>query len=204
MPPALNPSTTAPDADVLAPLLERAAAGHHHLCPRQVLGVRIGLAGGAALGLQVPRDDKRLLVIVETDGCFVSGVEAATGTHVGRRTLRVEDLGRVAATFVDVRSEVAVRVAPSAASRERALASTPDETRRWFAMRDGYQRLTDAELLVLRPVKLRKSLREILSRPHVRDVCAACGEEVINERVVERRGRTVCRACGGEAYYTPA
>ena len=49
-------------------LLEQTADRHKHLCPRQVLGVRIGLAGAVALDLEAPRNDKRLLVILETDG----------------------------------------------------------------------------------------------------------------------------------------
>jgi len=44
-------------------ILEISAARHNHLCPRQVLGVRIGLAGAQALGLEIPRSDKRLIVI---------------------------------------------------------------------------------------------------------------------------------------------
>ncbi len=194
-------SGAAPTADVLAPVLERAAASHHHLCPRQVLGARAGLAGAAWLDLDVPRDDKHMLTIVETDGCFVSGVEAATGTHVGRRTLRVEDLGRIAATFVDVKRERAVRVCPRPGARERALELCPDEPRRWFAMRDGYQRMADDELLVAQPVALTRSLREIVSRPHVRALCAVCGEEIINEREVVRDERTLCRVCDGGGYY---
>lgn len=53
-----------------------------------VLGVRIGIAGAASLGLEVPRDDKRLLVILETEGCFADGVEVTTGHTVGHPTLR--------------------------------------------------------------------------------------------------------------------
>ena len=75
----------------LTSLLAQSAARHSHLCPRQVLGVRIGLAGLAAVGLAGPAVDKAALVIVETDGCFVDGVEAATGCSPGRRTLRIED-----------------------------------------------------------------------------------------------------------------
>ncbi len=36
----------------------------------------MGLAGASALGLDVPRSDKGLLVILETDGCFADGIEA--------------------------------------------------------------------------------------------------------------------------------
>ena len=92
-------------------LLEKAANDHHHLCPRQVLGVRIGLAGMNALGFVEPPTNKRLLLISETDGCFVDGLWAATNCSVGHRTLRVEDYGKTAAVFVDVISGRAVRVA---------------------------------------------------------------------------------------------
>ena len=100
------------DAEAIERFIEASALQHRHVCPRQVLGVRIGLAGAAGLGLEAPRKDKRLLVIVESDGCFVDGVSATTGCTVGHRTLRVEDYGKVAATFVDVSSERALRVAP--------------------------------------------------------------------------------------------
>lgn len=92
-------------------LLEKSAARHTHLCPRQVLGVRVALAGASALGLSIPRADKRLLIILETDGCFADGVEAATGCTVGHRTLRVEDYGKITATFADTATEKAIRAA---------------------------------------------------------------------------------------------
>ena len=93
--------------------MDIASARHTHLCPRQVLGARIGLAGASALGLDLPRADKRLLVILETDGCFADGIDAATGCTVGHRTMRIEDYGKIAATFVDVETERALRIAPS-------------------------------------------------------------------------------------------
>ena len=42
------------------------------------------------------------LIIVETDGCFVDGIEVSTGVTVGHRSLRVVDLGKIAATFVSL------------------------------------------------------------------------------------------------------
>ncbi len=104
----------------LSELLSASAARHSHLCPRQVLGVRIALAGIAHLQLDVPRTDKRLLVILEADGCFADGIEVTTGCTLGHRTLRIEDYGKIAATFVDVETERAVRVAPRLDARERA------------------------------------------------------------------------------------
>lgn len=182
-------------------LLEQSSARHRHLCPRQVLGVRIGLAGAVALGLDVPRRDKRLLVVVETDGCFVDGVEVATGATVGHRTLRVMDYGKVAATFVKVRTEEAVRVAPQLDVRQKAYAYTPDEPRRYFAQLHAYQVMPDEELLDIYPVHLATPVGNIVSRAGVRVNCERCGEEIINEREITRDGRLLCRGCAGPAYY---
>ncbi|MBI3177949.1 MAG: formylmethanofuran dehydrogenase, partial [Chloroflexi bacterium] len=73
----------------LTELLEVSAALHRHLCPRQVLGVRMGMLAGEVLGLDLPQGDKRLFTIVETDGCASDGIATATNCWVGRRTLRV-------------------------------------------------------------------------------------------------------------------
>ena len=185
----------------LEPFLEKSAEKHHHLCPRQILGVRMGLAAGSALGMEMPRRDKKMLVLVETDGCFISGVEAASGCSVNRRTMRMIDFGRIAATFIHVKSGQAVRVAPRSDIRERAKLYAPEERRRYFAMLKGYQRMPEDELLSIRPVELKLSIKELLSRPGVRVDCQLCGEEIINEREVIRDGVTLCRACAGDAYY---
>ena len=134
-------------------ILKISASRHSHLCPRQVLGARIGLAGAQAVGLNRGRN-KRLLVILETDGCFADGIEAATGCSVGHRTLRVEDYGKIAATFVDIKQGRAVRVAPLLDVRERAAAYAPGETRHYFAQLAAYQVMPDAELLSIQEVSL--------------------------------------------------
>ncbi len=191
-----------PTHDGLKPFLEISSARHRHLCPRQVLGVRIGLAGAAALGTDIPRKDKRLLVIVETDGCFVSGVEVTAGVGVHRRTLRVVDYGKIAATFVEVASGRALRVAPRAGIREAALAYAPaSETRRYYGMLHGYQAMPDGELLAIQEVRLTPSIETLVSRAGVRAACDRCGEEIINEREVSSGGQTLCRSCVGDSYY---
>ena len=139
---------------VLEQVIEKAATRHNKLCPRVVLGVRIDMAGAEVLGMDVPCKDKRLFLFVETDGCFVSGVESATGCAVNHRTMRVVDYGKVAATFVHVKTGKAVRVAPRKGVRQRALVYAPEETRRYFAMLKGYQRMPLDELLVFEEVDL--------------------------------------------------
>jgi formylmethanofuran dehydrogenase subunit E len=188
----------------LTELLEKSTATHSHLCPRKVLGVRIGLAGAAALGLELPRPDKRLLVILETDGCFADGVQTVTGCSIGHRTLRVEDYGKIAATFVDVKTGKSRRVAPRMDVRQRAYAYPPEENRHYFAQLRAYQIIPDDELFAYQEVQLATPISHIVSRPGVRVNCELCGEEIINQRAVERDRLTLCRACAGAAYYQTA
>jgi formylmethanofuran dehydrogenase subunit E len=181
-------------------LLETSGALHRHICPRQVLGVRMGLLAGKYLGLELPRTDKRLLVLVETDGCFADGVSVATGCWLGRRTMRLFDYGKVAATFVDTKTTQAVRVFPHPNARTRARVLLPD-LQKWQAYLEGYQLLSDEELLVVQPVQLEFSLPELLSHAAAKVICQSCGEEVINGREMVQAGKTLCKRCAGDGYY---
>ena len=182
-------------------LLEISSRDHSHLCPRQILGVRLGLAGMKVLGFSTPPDKKQLLVITETDGCFADGLSAATNCTVGHRTLRVEDYGKVAATFVDTQTGRAVRVVPVLDIRQRASAYAPNELRHYFAQMQAYQTMPNEEMINITEVLLVESIEAIVSRPGIRVDCDMCGEEIMNEREVEQEGITLCRACAGTSYY---
>jgi formylmethanofuran dehydrogenase subunit E len=188
----------------LEEVLALSSSWHKHLCPRQVLGARMALAATAVLNLDIPRSDKRLLVIVETDGCFADGIAAATGCTMGHRTMRLADYGKIAATFVDVKTNTAVRLAPQPNIRDKAPQYAPSEQKRYYAQLHGYQRMPDAELLTIQTVTLNTPIQQIVSRAGVRVNCALCGEEIVNEREVLQDGQWVCQACAGSAYYTPA
>lgn len=183
-------------------LLKATAAMHHHLCPRQVLGVRMALYGGRLLELEFPRDDKGVIALVETDGCATDGIAVTSGCRVGRRTLRVMDLGKVAVTFVEVATRRAVRIAPRTGIREAAAEYAPQAATRWQAQLLGYQRMPDEELFLAQEVTLLFSLAKMLGRDGYRVNCHVCGEEIINEREVVVGGRVCCRTCAGERYYS--
>ncbi|MCC7209835.1 MAG: TraR/DksA C4-type zinc finger protein [Anaerolineae bacterium] len=186
----------------LTACLEQLTALHNHVCPRQVLGARIGLLAGELLGLDVPQRNKRLFAFVELDGCFSDGVAVASGCWLGHRTLRLVDFGKAAATFVDTNTGRAVRIWPNPESRERAAALRPDARDRWHAMLEAYQAMPVEDLLCSAEVALSVDLKAIISRPGVRVACARCGEEILNERERRLDGQIVCPACAGEAYYT--
>lgn len=181
--------------------LAKSASLHGHLCPRQVLGVRMGMLVGTLLELQFPQEDKRLLTISETDGCFVDGISAATNCTAGHRTLRIEDYGKIAATFVDTKMNIAFRVTPHPRARTKAIEYAPSGSTKWDSYLIGYQRMPDEVLLCVQPVELNFSLKELISKPGVRTVCKRCGEEIINEREVMNSGSAYCKSCMFGGYY---
>lgn len=186
----------------LQALLDISSRDHSHLCPRQILGVRLGLLGMRSLGFEEPPPKKQLLVIVEADGCFADGVSAATGCTVGHRTLRVEDYGKTAAVFVDTATGLAVRVLPALDVRERAYEYASDEPRHYFAQMKAYQIMPDDVMFAVRPVVLNTTVAVIVSRPGMRVNCSNCGEEIMNEREVKVGDLILCKTCADGGYYT--
>ena len=186
----------------LQELLNQSAARHAHLCPRQVLGVRMGLLSGEVLGLDLPLVDKRLFTFVECAGCGMGGIEVATGCRVDRRTMRVMDYGKLAATFVDTQTGRSVRIKPHPACRLRAEKYAPQCRNAWHSQLEAYQILSSETLLMIQPVELSVSLEKIISLPGLRAICEGCGEEITNQREIMVGGRVLCRACAGDNYYS--
>lgn len=195
-----HPLATAPDVQTL---LTETTAMHRHLCPRQVLGVRMGLYAGELLGLELPQRDKRLYTLVETDGCFVDGVTTTTGCSIGHRTLRLMDYGKVAASFVDTKTGNAIRIWPNSQCRARAADYAPAAPNRWRAQLEAYQVMPAADLLSACKIELLIDLKALIARPGVRVNCSICGEEILNQREVHRDGSVLCPACADGGYMRP-
>ncbi len=184
-------------------LLAESTRRHDHLCPRQVIGVRMGMLAGKRLHLELPQTNKRLFTFIETDGCFADGVTVSTNCTLGHRTLRLFDYGKAATAFVDTETEQAVRIVPSHKLRALALQMLPDAKSHWHAQLAAYQQILDEIMFDVQWVTLDLSMAELISRHGVRVNCAACGEEIINEREVIVNGQPLCRACAGDSYYHP-
>ncbi len=162
----------------------------------------MGMYAGELLGIELPQENKRVFAFVETDGCLVDGITAATGCASGNRTMRLLDYGKTAATFVDTVSNRALRILPSRESRTRAYAYAPDAADRWHAQFAAYQVMPLDELLAAQPVTLTLSMAAIISQHGLRAVCEECGEDIINEREIRKAERVLCRSCAGDSYYT--
>jgi formylmethanofuran dehydrogenase subunit E len=180
-------------------LLAEAVAFHGHLCPGQVLGVRMAQAGCRGIGVDDPRAaGKALVVFVEIDRCATDAIQVLTGVSLGKRTLKYLDYGKTAATFVHVDTGRAVRVSAREDARERAARLAVAGTDRRRAMLAAYRVMSEADLLTLAPVVIAPGW---LDRPRVRVLCEACGEGVNYEREVRVNARTLCRGCAAPSYY---
>lgn len=185
-------------------LLGESVAIHGHLCPGQVLGVRMAVYGLEAIGVHEPkgRDRKKLYLFVEIDRCATDALQSVTGCSLGHRTMRFVDYGKMAATFVNLASGKAVRVVAREESRHKAKAYFPEIEDKYRCQLEAYKVMPDDELFACEQVKLNIPAQDMPGRPMSRVQCAVCGEQVQDLREVRRNGETLCRACADGSYYT--
>src|SRR5580704_6757138 len=114
----------------LSEYLELAAVAHGHLCAGQVLGVRLAMLGLQELGIQDPiAGRKRIVTYVEIDRCVTDAVALVSNCRLGKRALKFRDWGKVAATFVDLQTGRAIRIAAKESSKQTARNMFPDMTK---------------------------------------------------------------------------
>jgi formylmethanofuran dehydrogenase subunit E len=180
-------------------LLDEAVRFHGHLCPGQVLGVRMVRAGCRAVEIEEPRRaGKVLAVFVEIDRCATDAIQALTGVSLGKRTLKYLDYGKMAATFVNLARGAAVRVVARDAARGLVPQWAPEEADPRRAQITAYRLMPETSLLRLEPVSVMPGW---LDRPRVRVPCDGCGEDVNYRRETVVNARVLCRPCAGERYY---
>jgi formylmethanofuran dehydrogenase subunit E len=188
-------------------LLRQAEAAHGHLCAGQILGVRMAMLGCRRLEIDEPhgKDRKRLVTFVEIDRCATDAIGVVTGCRLGKRALKFRDWGKMAATFVDLPSGKAIRVAALESSKQKAREMYPEiENKNQQQMR-AYREMSDAELFGEEWVEVVLDAKEFPGYKGERIVCAECGEGINYERFVQREGRILCQGCASpeERYYRP-
>ncbi len=183
---------------VMEDCLRMAKNFHGSSCPGIVIGVREVLAALRELDIPNPRNSKRLVVFAESDRCLVDAIMALTGCTPGRRTIKLVDTGKMAATFLDTESGRAVRVAP------REMPSLGDVSTR-EGRQEVSQRLksmSEDDLLSITEVRVELAKEDLPGMPRFSSRCDECGDRIRDRREVEVDGRTLCRQCAGQGYYT--
>lgn len=180
-----------------------AEEAHGHLCAGQVLGVRMAMLGLEKLGIEDPRgkDRKRLVTFVEIDRCATDAVAVVTGCRLGKRALKFRDWGKVAATFVDVETGKAVRIAAKESSKALARQMHPEIGNKNQQQMLAYREMSQDDLFTTQWVKVELAPEEFPGYKGERIVCDECGEGINFRREVRRGGKVLCQSCAGGRYY---
>ena len=188
-------------------LLKSSATVHGHLCPGQVVGVRMAMLGCRLIGLDEPRRHdqiKKLIIYVEMDRCTADAVAHVSGVKLGRRSLKFKDYGIMAATFVNLETGQAFRVVSTEEARSLVDAYAPgiaDKARRQL---DAYRCMPDSVLFRVQRVKVKIDDCDLPGPTRYKVVCSRCGQVVRDRREVIKHGAVLCRPCAKGTYFSEA
>lgn len=173
--------------------LEEAVKFHGHLCSGQILGVRMARLALEELGIENPAGYRDLIVYVEADRCLADAVLVVTRCTMGRRRLKWMDYGKMAATFVDIGQNKAIRI------HSRNISPSLRESE---DLKQAWDRIADEEIFILQQVTVDIPQEDLPGKPMGSVLCSRCGEKVHDCRHVVIGGDVFCRACaGGDVYY---
>jgi len=188
-------------------LLETSAAAHGHLCPGQVVGVRMAMLGCRLIGLDEPtrrEQIKKLIVYVEMDRCTADAVAHVTGAKLGRRSLKFMDYGIMAATFVNLETGKAFRVVSTEEARDLAVVYAPEASGKSQQQLTAYCRMPDSVLFRVQQVRVPIKPVDLPGPTRRKVTCNLCGQVIRDGREVIRDGGYVCRPCGENPYFSDA
>jgi formylmethanofuran dehydrogenase subunit E len=188
-------------------LIESSAAAHGHLCPGQVVGVRMAILGCKLIGLNEPRchdQIKKLIVYVEMDRCTADAVAHVTGVKLGRRSLKFMDYGIMAATFVNLENEKAFRVVSTEDARSLAAAYAPGIAEKYAQQLGAYRKMPDSVLFKVHQVDIEIGDCDLPGPTRYKATCSRCGQVVRDRREVIKNGELFCKPCAEKAYFTNA
>jgi formylmethanofuran dehydrogenase subunit E len=184
-------------------ILSEAVEIHGHLCAGQVLGVRMSMLGLREIGILDPKkkDRKNIIVFVEMDRCATDAIQSVTGCSLGRRTMKFMDYGKMAATYMNLKTGRAVRIVAREESREKAKGYFPDIENKYAGQLEAYKVMSDEELFDVMEVSVNVRPEDMPGRPLQRVQCDSCGEHVQDKREVYQEGKILCATCAQGGYY---
>jgi len=187
-------------------LLNGSAEAHGHLCPGQVVGVRMAMLGCELIGLDDPQNlpqIKKIIVYVEIDRCATDAISYVTGVKLGRRSLKFVDNGIMAATFVNLETNRAFRILSAEESRELAIKYGPTIKDKHIQQLEAYKIMPLEELFVVEEVKVEIPICEMPGPTRFKAVCQLCKVVVRDKKEVYKNGQILCRPCAFGTYHRP-
>jgi formylmethanofuran dehydrogenase subunit E len=165
------------------------------MCPGLAIGYRATMAALDQLGIDRSSDEE-LIAIVENDSCSVDAVQHIAGATFGKGNLFFRDWGKQVFTLARRDSNQAVRVALKLGALEQADGAAPAKQ-----LSDADARQQKIDLILNAPLDelfdMRETVIELPPRAEIRRslACDACGEPVMETRLVDRQNRRLCHDC---------
>jgi formylmethanofuran dehydrogenase subunit E len=188
-------------------LLKSSAAAHGHLCPGQVVGVRMAMLGCRLIGLNEPTSHdqiKKLIVFVEMDRCTADAVAHVTGVKLGRRSLKFMDYGIMAATFVNLETDYTIRVLSTEEARDLVSVYAQEVAGKSAQQLEAYKRMPDSVLFRVQQVEVNIKDFDMPGPTRYKVACSGCGQIVRDRREVIKDRQTFCKPCAGGTYFSNA
>jgi len=184
-------------------LLKESVTIHGHLCAGQVLGVKMSILGLKEIGIEDPKrkERKNIIVFVEMDRCATDAVQSVTGCSLGHRTMKFMDYGKMAATFMNLKTARAVRIIAREDARETAREYFPEIEDKYKAQIEAYKVMHEEELFDLMDVRVTVRPEDMPGRPLRRVKCEVCGDFVQDMREIYIEGKVLCKPCANGGYY---
>ncbi len=189
-------------------LLKGSAKTHGHLCPGQVIGVRMAMLGCELIGLDDPSNMpqiKKIIVYVEIDRCATDAISYVTGVKLGRRSLKFIDNGIMAATFVNLETKKAFRILSTEESRDLALKYAaihfPELQDPHQQQLEAYKKMDVEDLFTIEEVVVDIPLCDMPGPSTFKAECQNCGIIVRDKREVLKNSKILCKACAFGSYY---
>jgi len=158
----------------------------------------MALRGLKEIGIRDPKgeDRKNLIVFVEIDRCATDAITSVTGCRPGKRTMKIKDFGKMAATFINLETGAAVRLA------SRGPKGPEGESVEALKLR--IKAAADEDLFRIQWGRVPLEAGDLPGKPVRSAVCAKCGESILDMRDLTVAGKSLCQPCAeGRHYFIP-
>jgi len=205
-------------------LLGKAGEIHGHYCSHVALGVMATYIAFKKLEIIDSTGMEEILAIIECNNCFVDGIQAISGCTLGNNALIYKDFGKTVVTFINRKTNKAVRLVSKYSAPDAAKDPEAAEAMALFdrAVKKR-EKLAQPKMERMKELWTKMSFR-MLSKPEneLFDVkfvdpetiayapifdsitCSVCGESAMETRVRMKDAKPVCIPCAGNEYWMVA
>jgi formylmethanofuran dehydrogenase subunit E len=169
-------------------LVEEAQKFHGGFCHGIAIGTRMTMSGLKRIGISDPKgaDRKKMMVFVEIDRCTTDAIMALTGCKPGKRTMKIRDYGKMAATFINLETGRAARVVTK--KNKKPPTDLPAE-------KTDIANVPEEELFTITDVEVSLRPEDMPGKPLRRVPCSCCGEIIMDGREIEHHHEFFCQPC---------